>query len=117
MTKESEIQKAITSALSKMPDIAFYTVVTSGKVKRHNFIITIGKVFSKELPTHDGMSDILAVKTDGTFIALEVKSKPGKATEQQLAFIKMVNKNGGRAGVVRSVKESEQIIRSFEINI
>ena len=44
------------------------------------------------------------------FTALEVKSPNGRPTEQQLAFVKAVNDNGGRAGVVRSVDDAMRVV-------
>lgn len=43
------------------------------------------------------------------FVALEVKDK-AKATEKQSNFLKAVNDNGGRAGVVRSPEDAVRIV-------
>lgn len=43
------------------------------------------------------------------FTALEVKSAKGKPTENQENFLKAVNDNGGRAGVVRSIEDAVRI--------
>jgi hypothetical protein len=51
----------------------------------------------------------------GTTVALavQIECKAGRArpTEEQAAFIAMVQRLGGRAGVARSVEEAEVIIR------
>lgn len=44
------------------------------------------------------------------FTALEVKSGKGKASDKQAAFIKAVNDNGGRAGVVRSAEDAVRVV-------
>jgi hypothetical protein len=49
-------------------------------------------------------------QTVAVFTALETKTTKGKASEKQDAFIKAVNDNGGRAGVVRSIEDALRII-------
>lgn len=71
---------------------------------------------------HVGSSDIIGIKKIkitpemvgqeiGQFIAIEVKTEKGKATQAQENFIRMVRKHGGIAGVARSVEEALAIIR------
>lgn len=43
------------------------------------------------------------------FLAMEVKDK-AKASDKQSAFLKAVNDNGGRAGVVRSADDAVRIV-------
>lgn len=49
-----------------------------------------------------GIADILAVYK-GKFIAIEVKTRSGKPTDNQMEFAKNVNANGGIAILVRSM--------------
>lgn len=44
------------------------------------------------------------------FCAVEVKSKTGRPTDEQSAFIKTVNYLGGRAGIARSEDEAKIIV-------
>ena len=44
------------------------------------------------------------------FTALEVKAPKGKATQEQLDFIALVNNMGGNAAVVRSVDEARVVL-------
>lgn len=44
------------------------------------------------------------------YVGLEVKDA-GKATPQQQAYLRAVQNNGGRAGVVRSVDEAVKIVK------
>ena len=53
-----------------------------------------------------GISDILGV-CRGIFIAIEVKSEKGKASDYQKQFLEMVNYNGGIGFIARSVKDVE----------
>jgi hypothetical protein len=52
----------------------------------------------------NGVSDILGV-FHGRFLAIEVKSKVGKLTESQKAFLENVRDNGGIAILARSVSD------------
>lgn len=45
------------------------------------------------------------------FTAVEVKSPTGKATERQKFFIDQVNKDGGIAGICRSIEDVEKLIK------
>jgi penicillin-binding protein-related factor A (putative recombinase) len=51
-----------------------------------------------------GVSDIIGI-FNGRFLAIEVKTKRGKLSEQQQAFIDKVNIEGGIAFVARSVSD------------
>jgi len=57
-----------------------------------------------------GFSDIAGWSSGGIFTAIEAKSKNGRLSEEQAAFIKTVRMAGGRAGVARSVDEARVII-------
>lgn len=60
-----------------------------------------------------GCSDIIGQMRDGSFLALEVKSQSGAITEDQQAFIDRVRKNGGCAGLVRSVDDAIATIKGY----
>lgn len=51
-------------------------------------------------------------KTLAVFVAMEVKTKTGRVSPQQSAFLKAVNDNGGRSGVTRSVADALKVIES-----
>ena len=52
-----------------------------------------------------GCSDIIGQLTDGRFLAIEVKSKTGRATEAQSEFLAMVATNGGVSVLARSIDD------------
>ncbi len=52
-----------------------------------------------------GVSDILGILPNGRFLAIEVKSKTGKVSNEQHAFINKINKTNGLAFVARSLDE------------
>jgi VRR-NUC domain len=45
------------------------------------------------------------------FVALEVKQPKGRASAEQKAFIDTVNLHGGRAGIVRSVEDAQELLK------
>jgi hypothetical protein len=52
-----------------------------------------------------GVSDLLCCLPGGRFLAAEIKSKTGRATEDQILFQKRISDAGGLACVVRSVDQ------------
>jgi VRR-NUC domain len=52
-----------------------------------------------------GCPDVLGQLRDGRFLAIEVKTKTGKATPEQEAFLALVAANGGVAVLARSVDD------------
>jgi len=57
-----------------------------------------------------GSSDIIGMH-HGQFMAVEVKAKGGRVTDDQSRFISIVNERGGVAGVARSVGDALAIIK------
>lgn len=58
-----------------------------------------------------GVSDILGITNDGTFVAIEVKTSKGRVSEHQKRFLIDVLSNNGIAFVARSV---EDVRKKFE---
>lgn len=54
----------------------------------------------------DGVSDLIGCANDGAFVAIEVKTKTGRLSPAQAAYIDMMRRLGGRAGVARSIEEA-----------
>lgn len=61
-----------------------------------------------------GTSDILGI-VDGRFIALEVKTEKGRASTEQLAFLKRVRACGGLASLVRSLDQTIEQFQEWEL--
>lgn len=89
------------------------------KLPGNRVMISDARPFSTGLPT--GFSDLFGLvpvvitadmvgQVVAVFTALEVKTAKGKASEKQTAFIRAVNDNGGRAGVVRSADDAVRIV-------
>lgn len=60
-----------------------------------------------------GISDILFCKNNGKIAWLEVKTKKGKPSEEQLNFISVMNSMGFKAGVVKSVEDAINLIKDL----
>ena len=56
-----------------------------------------------------GVADILGVKNDGQFVAIEVKTKKGRLSENQKAYLQKVEANGGLSFVARSVEDVKEM--------
>jgi hypothetical protein len=70
-------------------------------------------------PLHAGLcvgsSDLIGYRRVGDlaqFVALEVKSATGRPTPQQTAFLNHITAAGGCAGIVRSVEDAREILRT-----
>lgn len=57
-----------------------------------------------------GSSDIIGIAPDGRFLAVEVKTKTGRASKEQVQFIEAVRSRGGIAGIARTPSEALQLI-------
>lgn len=101
--KEANLQKQIMMALSDAGAIVW----------RNNTGVLPDK---RGIPVRFGLcpgsSDLIGICPDGRFLAIEVKTPKGKATEAQERFISAVRATGGRAGVARSVNDALDIMRS-----
>ena len=56
-----------------------------------------------------GVADILGVKNDGQFVAIEVKTKKGRLSENQKAYLQKVADNGGLSFVARSIEDVKEM--------
>ena len=61
-----------------------------------------------------GVSDLIGW-TQGRFVAIEVKGPRGRVTDEQAAFIDLVRRSGGLAGVARSVADARGILEGREL--
>lgn len=59
------------------------------------------------------ITDDMVGRTMGIFTAIEVKTKTGKPSPNQLNFIDVIKNNGGIAGVCRSSDDADDLIKSF----
>lgn len=74
----------------------------------------IRKIYRKSNnPFHiKGVSDVLGILPGGRLLAIEVKSKVGRPSPEQILFIDKINKSGGLAFIARSVEEVEERLKN-----
>lgn len=99
-TAESNISNACMIALSEAGCLIFRN--NTGVLKDHN-----GRPVRFGLCT--GGSDLIGIAPDGVFVGIEVKTKTGRASPAQTAFIAAVRRQGGRAGIARTPEEAVAI--------
>jgi len=110
---ERDIQNQILLALSKAGCMVFRNNVGTGWQGLINKTRTGMIIIDEPRPLHAGLcvgsSDIIGI-CRGRFLAVEVKTKTGRVTKEQQAFIDAVKKAGGIAGVCRSVDDALELI-------
>lgn len=53
---------------------------------------------------------MVTAKSDGRAVYIEVKTKSGKATNEQKTFIKQMKETGAIAGICRSVEDAIKLV-------
>lgn len=114
MNQETKIQRAIMLKLSEAGCLIFRNE-TSGawvgkKIHQAGQQVTLSDARMIRFGLAVGSSDLVGLTPSGRFLAIEVKTKTGRATKEQLNFIEQVNKHGGRAGIARSPEEALSIL-------
>ena len=113
MTSERDIQNQILIALSHGPTrllrvnagVAWQGTVIERTPQR----LVLARPYAIRLAA-PGVSDLIGWTEGGRFVAIEVKAPRGRLTDEQAAFIELVRRSGGLAGVARSVDDARAII-------
>ena len=117
MTSERDIQNQILLALSKGPTRLLRVnagVAWQGTViERTQHRLVLARPYAIRLAA-PGVSDLLGWTEGGRFVAIEVKASRGRVTDEQKAFIDLVRRSGGLAGVARSIADARAIIEGRE---
>ena len=105
---ERDIQAAILEYLERCSKVAFAYRQNTGQTKYDGEDgktrwVRYGWV---------GCSDILGMLTNGRFLAIECKSRTGRLSPEQAAFLDAVNAGGGLGIVARSVDDVITAIRN-----
>lgn len=132
--REKSIQSQIFAAVGSQPDIRIFRnntgVAWMGESQRINqrttAVLNPGDVIIRNarrvvFGLCEGSSDLIGLRrlTIGPehlgrniaqFVALEIKSSKGRATEGQINFLQMVQSMGGCGGVARSVDEAQALV-------
>jgi hypothetical protein len=110
-TPEGRILAAIKEALSLEPDLWLMRNTTgfaNHEGRKVSYGLALGGsdfVGILRIPVPDMDSPVL-----GRWVALEVKTPEGRATERQLEFLRKVQRFGGFAAIVRDVREARAAI-------
>ena len=112
MSLERDIQSAILLALSHGPTRLLRInagVAWQGTViERTQHRLVLARPYAIRLAA-PGVSDLIGW-THGRFVAIEVKGPRGRVTAEQAAFLELVRRSGGLAGVARSVDDARAIL-------
>ena len=116
MTSERDIQNAILLACSRGDTRLFRInagLAWQGHVLQHNrdlLVLENPRAIKLAAP---GVSDLIGWTEGGRFVAIEVKAPRGRLTDEQAAFLELVQRSGGLAGVARSVEEAREILDGY----
>lgn len=114
MNPETRIQRAIMIALSEAGCVVFRNETSGawvGKIlHRRSQEVTLSDARMIRFGLCVGSSDIIGITPDGRFLAVEVKTKTGRPTKDQLNFIEQVQQAGGVAGIARTPDEALQLL-------
>lgn len=61
----------------------------------------------------NGTADVLGCLPGGKFIALEVKTKRGRATQNQKDFLQRISVLGGKAAIVKSIDDVKAVLEEM----
>ena len=61
----------------------------------------------------NGVADVLGCLPGGKFIALEVKTKKGRATQNQKDFLQRISMLGGKAAIVKSIDDVKAVLEEM----
>ena len=113
MSLERDIQTSILLALSHGPTRLLRInagVAWQGTViERTEHRLVLARPYAIRLAA-PGVSDLIGWTEGGRFVAIEVKAPRGRLTDEQAAFIELVRRSGGLAGVARSIDDARAIL-------
>ena len=114
MNPETKLQNLILVALSEA-GCTVWRVETAGawlgrQIHREGNTVTLTNARMFTTGLCKGGADIVGIAPCGRFLAIEVKTKTGRPTNDQLRFIEAVKRAGGIAGIARSVDDALQLI-------
>jgi len=112
---EGDLMRAIMLAVSERGARVFRNNVAQGWVGELIWKNNFGTIKLRNArPLHAGLcngsSDLVGWTKDGRMLAIEVKTRTGRVTEEQETFLMSVRDAGGIAGVARSVEEALRLL-------
>jgi len=118
MNEETKIQRLIMLELSKAGHSVWRNETGrfwTGKLihKDAMSVITLANAMMIPVGLCVGSSDLIGIQNGtGRFFAIEVKTKKGRASKEQLNYIDHVQKMGGIAGIARSPQEALDLLNN-----
>lgn len=115
MNEETKLMRLIMVALTQADCLVFRNETAGAYVGRviHKDarIVTLQNAMLMTFGLCVGSSDIIGIhKPTGRFLAVEVKTKTGRASKEQINFIEQVRAANGIAGLARSVQEALDLL-------
>lgn len=114
MNQETIIQRHIMIALSNAGCIVWRNETAGayvGKVAhKAGDQITLHNAHMMQFGLCKGSADLIGITPTGKFLAVEVKTKTGRPSKEQLVFIDAVRASGGIAGIARSVEDALELL-------
>ena len=117
MNEETKLMRLIMVALTQAGCLVFRNETSGayvGKVIHKDArIVTLANAQMMTFGLCVGSSDIIGIHNPtGRFLAVEVKTKTGRASKEQINFIEQVRAANGIAGIARSVEDALRLIGS-----
>lgn len=115
MNEETKLMRLIMIALSNANCMSWRNETSGayvGKVIHKDArIVTLQNAQLMRFGLCVGSADIIGIhKPTGRFLAIEVKTKTGKPTKEQINFIEQVRAANGISGIARSVQEALDLL-------
>ena len=114
MNQETIIQRRIMLVLSELGCLVFRNETAGAwigkKIHQAGDQVTLTNARMMIFGLCKGSSDLVGVAPCGRFFAIEVKTKTGRATKEQLNFLEQIRQHGGLAGIARTTEEAKGII-------
>lgn len=115
MNPETKIQRRIMMALSEAGHTVWRNETgrfwTGKMIHKENKTVTLSNAMMIPVGLCVGSSDLIGIQSGtGRFFAIEVKTKKGRASKEQINYITHVNKKGGIAGIARSPEEALKLL-------
>jgi len=117
MNEETRLQRLIMVALSKEGHSVFRNETgrfwTGKPIHKDGQTVTLANAMMIPVGLCVGSCDIIGIQAGtGRFFGIEVKTKKGRASKEQLNYIDHVQKMGGIAGIARSPKEALDLLNN-----
>lgn len=115
MNPETKIQRLIMLALSEAGHTVWRNETgrfwTGKPIHKDGQTVTLSGAMMIPCGLCVGSCDLIGIQTGtGRFFAIEVKTKKGRASKEQINYITHVNQKGGIAGIARSPEEALELL-------